>query len=137
MRAELSEELIETLPIHDARLVSLHLDNSPDGGLVLFLTIEINEEELMTPFSRIGISQRNVRLVFSECYQAVSNLLGCVAPAECISTWEILTTSPLLDKFNEFGLAQDIVLLHHRIRLSAGSTIEALSTRVFAEGTMI
>src|SRR5438128_3896639 len=103
MKHALTTEMVMDLPVHDADLVSIRVRTSTDGSVSLELIIEIDPEESMRPFLRLGVGSRLIALEFSACWQIRSNLICFQTRREQIFDWQALPASDLITSLSEHG----------------------------------
>jgi hypothetical protein len=136
MRTGLSASDLEGLPLHDAELISCHLETSPDGHLSFGLQLLINPEESLEAFRRLGIGGRLVQLTFGECLQVASNFLGLASPRAVLSAWEVMADSELVRRLCQGGGGQTPRLFHYRFSFSEGSALDVVGPQILLEGVV-
>ena len=120
-------QVIHSLPVHDSSLLSIHTDIPIEGNITLHLSLEINEEEPVEPFLDIGIDSRRICLIFQNCWQITSNILGFTTISGTIISWDIVEPSPFAKRLNQVGFTKALSLVHHKFGFSSGSTLEILA----------
>jgi hypothetical protein len=133
MKILLDKVAISGLSVHDADLLSLHLEVPRTGNIDLSLTLELSPEESLGPFNVLGIKNRRIKLIFQDCWQILSNILGFTNAHGVLMNWEIIEASPLAERFIKDGLTRAFRMTHHKLTFSSGSTLELLAERTFIE----
>jgi hypothetical protein len=118
-----SPEKAMRLPLHDARIFGLTVTLAEDGYLKVSIEVEVNPEESLEPFQELGIKSSQVTLIFQDCWQVATNLLGYAAGREVISTFDIIETSELKQKLRSFNVGS-ASMIHFRIQGSSGSQLD-------------
>jgi hypothetical protein len=111
------------LPLHDARIFRVDVTLTEDGYLKALVEVEVNPEESLEPFRKFGIKSSKVTLVFQDCWQVASNLLGFATGREVISTFDIIDPSELKQKLRSFNVGS-ATMVHFRIQASTGSQLD-------------
>ena len=117
------------LPLHDAALLGFSVNPANGGFLTAVVMVRVNPEELVHPFRELGITSSALCLVFDQCWRIKTNLLGCSAESEVISTFEIDQESGLKQQLLSWGLGTQS-MVHFRIQGSAGSELHLVAEGV-------
>lgn len=129
MNQPLSKHQIETLPVHDAELFSFHSSTSDDGDTDFEMLIEINFEESLSEFEKLGLTSRVLTIRFENCVQLSIDFMSYQTQREWIDDWEVFTESELIHKHAKHGFVKK-GLLHHNFTLTGGSIIKVVAESV-------
>jgi hypothetical protein len=117
------------LPLHDARICGVDITPIDDGYLNASLEVEINPVESLELFRELGINGARLALIFQDCWQVATNLLGFATGREVISTVDIVEPSELKQKLREFNVGS-ATMVHFRIRGSHGSQLDFVTETI-------
>jgi hypothetical protein len=117
------------LPLHDALMLGLRITPVIDGVLTATLNMKINSEELVHPLRQLGITSSGLDLVFGDCWQVKTNLLGYAMAQEVISTFEIDKESALIQRLRASGVGSQS-MTHFRIEGSHGSQLDFIAETI-------
>ena len=128
MRTPLNKESFLEFPLHDADCLGVSITASPDDGRVaLYLKVVTNEQEGFWGPRK----SRHVTLEFEDCRRIIPNILGTNVHREVISTWEIITDSPLVEDLKQKGFDKAVKnQTHFALQFSWGSRIDVLAKGV-------
>jgi hypothetical protein len=110
------------LPLHDALMLGLNITPTRDGFVTATLNVKINREELVHPLRELGITSSDLNLVFGDCWQVKTNLLGYATAPEVISTFEVEEESALVKNLRGSGVGSQS-MTHFKIEGSYGSQL--------------
>lgn len=110
------------LALHDALSLGFNVTPANDGFVTATLTVEINREELVHPLRELGITSLELNLVFGDCWQVKTILLGYASAPEVISTFKVEDESALVKNLRAFGVGSRS-MTHFKIEGSYGSQL--------------
>lgn len=122
-RMIVSPEKVMQLPLHDALIFGLNVAVGDKGFLEASLEVKINPADSLEPFKELGIQSSTLRLIFSDCWQVATNLMGYCSGPEVMSTYDIIESSELKQKLRAFNVGSS-TMIHFRICGSAGSQMD-------------
>jgi hypothetical protein len=111
------------LPLHDALVLGMSITPTKDGFVTATLNVKVNHEELVHPLRELGITTSELCLVFGDCWQVITNLMGYCSAPEVMSTFDIIEASELKQKLRSFGVGS-ATMIHFRIQGSSGSQLD-------------
>lgn len=126
----LTKTHIESIPIHDADLVSVELQPIPTFNARLALTIKLHSDESHEMLTTLGVRGDTFVARFERCWRLMLDLLCHQADEHTIADWIIVPDSPFLARLKREGMGPSGNVLHHRFDFSSGSVIEVVSERV-------
>jgi hypothetical protein len=117
------------LPVHDATILALCIPSLGHGFDEISFRIKINAEECFDSFTKLGFTSRELWLIFKNCTQIGTRLIGYCSGREVISSFRIIESSELKQEMNSFGFI-DSSEVHFRIQGSHGSQFDILTNTV-------
>lgn len=119
----ISPEDAKHLPLHDAEILRVDITTAEDGYLKAVIGIRVNPEESLEPFQKLGIKTSEVNLIFKDCWQVTTNLLGFAMEREVIFSFDIVEPSECKQKLRAFNVGS-ATMTHFRIQGSTGSQLD-------------
>ena len=132
MNVKLSDDVFESIPLHDAVVFGFVFRQAEDGYLVASVIIEISPDESLSALRRIGLSSRKMSLFFKDCWRITSDFLGVMSSPETLSKCEIVKESDLVNELVVHGFLRGQMPKHYRLTFSGGSKLNFVSGEILA-----
>lgn len=120
----LDEQVLRSMPLHDAEIHLLKMTWTDDGFTQVQFRVEINPEEDIMSLLKIGINSYVLDIFFENVWLFQSSILSYSIPKEVVLDWEVIQPSPLIGEIKAQGMAQSIPLYHQKIVFSGGSIMD-------------
>ena len=133
MKKALTLQIIESLPWHDADLLSVYFHTSTVGETNLVMNVQIDPEESFQAFAEIGIKKNMINLHFEKCWKINASFLSYKPHREQVFDWKASSDSDELKSFRKLCVPEVVNLLHHAFEFSGGSTFEVMAEKIFIE----
>lgn len=118
---------LQFLPLHDAEVKAICVELGLNGQSSLSIRIRLHEDESVGYLSQQGIHDRDLKLVFSDCWTVRTVVHSSASRREDISSLDVVQPSDMLRTLQQAGFGIDATLTHWVVALSGGSVVEALS----------
>jgi len=124
---------INKLPLHDAGIIFLLVEESGNGTVSIKIRLEINKEESLEPFANLGIRGKVLDFILDSCWLVNYKGVGYTYGQDGIQDWRVLNESPFLNELKKIGNGDKGKFLHHHIELHSGSCLDVLVASITIE----